>query len=135
MREKWHAIVKRYREEYGIFDDWGMFAYTSSAYKPWGDYLVEIDVGIWEQMFNEENWRAWVNLKREIAEVSLKYGGSITSCHGATREGDAGLVPREMGSAWEVVKRIKRALDPNNVMNPGKQSLDEAYASTNGKQP
>jgi glycolate oxidase len=135
VREEWHAIVDRYIDEYGIFDDWGMFAYTSSAYKPWGDYLVEIDVGIWEQMFNEENWRAWVNLKREIAEVSLKYGGSITSCHGATREGDAGLVPREMGSAWEVVKRIKRALDPNNVMNPGKQSLDEAYASTNGKQP
>src|SRR5215207_2783465 len=135
VREEWHAIVDRYIDEYGIFDDWGMFAYTSSAYKPWGDYLVEIDVGIWEQKFNEENWRAWVNLKREIAEVSLKYGGSITSCHGATREGDAELVPQEMGNAWEVVKRIKRALDPNNVMNPGKQSLDETYASTNGKQP
>jgi len=135
VREEWHAIVDRYIDEYGIFDDWGMFAYTSSAYKPWGDYLVEIDVGIWEQKFNEENWRAWVNLKREIAEVSLKYGGSITSCHGATREGDAELVPQEMGNAWEVVKRIKRALDPNNVMNPGKQSLDETYASTNGRQP
>jgi glycolate oxidase len=32
-----------------------------------------------------------------------------------------------MGSAWPVVKAIKRALDPNNVMNPGKQSFDEAY--------
>jgi glycolate oxidase len=32
-----------------------------------------------------------------------------------------------MGAAWEVVKAIKLALDPNNVMNPGKQSLDEAY--------
>jgi glycolate oxidase len=27
------------------------------------------------------------------------------------------------------MKTIKRALDPNNVMNPGKQSLDEAYES------
>ena len=65
--------------------------------------------------------------KHEIAEVSLKYGGSITACHGATREGDADLVPQEMGGAWPVMKAIKRALDPNNVMNPGKQLLDEAY--------
>ena len=68
-----------------------------------------------------------MSCKREIAEVTLKHGGSITACHGATRAGDAELVPTEMGSAWEVVKGIKRALDPNNIMNPGKQSLDEAY--------
>jgi glycolate oxidase len=127
VREEWHAIVDRYIAEYGIFDDWGMFAYTNGAFKPWADYLVEIDVGIWEQRLDETNWDAWVQCKREISEVSLKYGGSITACHGATREGDAELVPTEMGSSWEVVKRIKRALDPNNVMNPGKQSMDEAY--------
>ena len=127
VREEWHAIVDRYIREYGVFDDWGMFAYTNGAYKPWADYLVEIDVGIWEQKLDDRTWEAWVNCKREISEVSLKYGGSMTACHGATREGDAELVPTEMGSSWEVVKRIKRALDPNNVMNPGKQSMDEAY--------
>jgi glycolate oxidase len=127
VREEWHAIVDRYRREYGIFDDWGMFAYTNGPFKPWADYLVEIDVGIWEQRLDDDTWAAWVRCKREISEVTLRYGGSITACHGATREGDAELVPTEMGSAWEVVKRIKRALDPNNVMNPGKQMLDEAY--------
>jgi glycolate oxidase len=127
VREEWHAIVDRYIREYGIFDDWGMFAYTNGAHKPWGDYLVEIDVGIWEQRLDDSNWAAWVRCKREISEVTLKYGGSITACHGATREGDAELVPTEMGSSWEVVKRVKRALDPNNVMNPGKQMMDEAY--------
>jgi glycolate oxidase len=127
VREEWHAIVERYVERYGIFDDWGMFCYTNGAYKPWADYLVEIDVGIWEQKLDDENWAGWVACKREIAEVALKHGGSITACHGATREGDAELVPTEMGSAWPVVKSIKRALDPNNIMNPGKQMLDEAY--------
>ncbi|HEX2368045.1 MAG TPA: FAD-linked oxidase C-terminal domain-containing protein, partial [Acidimicrobiia bacterium] len=58
---------------------------------------------------------------------ALKYGGSITACHGSTREGDAEYVPQEMGGGFEVMKKIKRALDPNNVMNPGKNMLDSAY--------
>jgi glycolate oxidase len=132
VREEWHAIVAEHIDRYGIFDDWGMYAYTTGAYKPWGDYLVEIDVGIWEQALNDETWAGWVSLKREIAKVSLKYGGSITSCHGATREGDAELVPDELGSAWELTKKIKRMIDPNNIMNPGKQMLDQAYLNSNG---
>ncbi len=127
VSRQWHAIVADLRRRTDVFDDWGMFAYTNGPYKPWADYLVEIDVGIWEQKLDEENWAAWVACKREISEVTLAHGGSITACHGATRAGDAELVPVEMGSAWPVVKAIKRALDPNNVMNPGKQSLDEAY--------
>jgi glycolate oxidase len=127
VRAEWHQIVARYRERYGIFDDWGMFAYTNGAYKPWGDYLVEIDVGIWEQRLDDESWQAWVDCKREITEVTLKYGGSISACHGASREGDVEYVPTELGGAFDVMKQIKRTLDPNNVMNPGKYLLDQAY--------
>ena len=79
------------------------------------------------EKLDDETWAGWVDLKSEIAKVALKYGGSITACHGATREGDADLVPTEMGDAWPVVLAIKRALDPNNVMNPGKYGLDSAY--------
>jgi glycolate oxidase len=130
VREEWHAIVARYIERYEIFDDWGMFAYTNAAYKPWGDYLVEIDVGIWEQRLDDENWAAWLNCKREISEVTLKYGGSISACHGASRAGDVELVPQELGGGFDVMKKIKRALDPNNIMNPGKYLLDTAYDDT-----
>ena len=134
VREKWHAIAKRYIDRYGIFDDWGMFAYTNASYKPWGDYLTEIDIGIWEQELDEESWRGWVQCKREIAEVALEHGGSITACHGATRAGDVELVPQEMGGGFEVMKKIKAALDPNNVMNPGKYLLDQAYEGENGRE-
>lgn len=124
---KWHEIAQRYVEQYDIFDDWGAFQYTNGAHKPWADVLVEIDMGLWEDRMDEESWQAFVSLKREIAQVAIDHGGSMSSCHGATRAGDAELVPTEMGASWEVMKTIKRALDPSNIMNPGKQSLDEAY--------
>ncbi|CAN5704508.1 FAD-linked oxidase C-terminal domain-containing protein [soil metagenome] len=127
VREEWHAIVGRLIDRYPMFDDWGMFAYTNGAFKPWGDYLTEIDVGIWEQELDEESWAAWVECKRDIAAVSLEHGGSISACHGSCREGEVDLVPQELGGGFEVMKEIKRALDPNNIMNPGKYLLDSAY--------
>ena len=127
VREKWHAIADRYIERYGIFDDWGMFAYTNGSHSPYGDYLVEIDIGIWEQELNDENWAAWTACKKEIAQVAIDHGGSITACHGATRAGEVDLVPQELGGAFEVMKSIKRMLDPNNIMNPGKYLFDQAY--------
>jgi glycolate oxidase len=129
VREEWTAIAERYIDKYGIFDNWGIYCYTNAAYKPWGDYLAEIDIGIWEEKLDDETWAGWVDCKSEIAKVSLKYGGSITACHGSTRAGDAELVPEEMGGGWDVMLKIKRALDPNNIMNPGKQMLDQAYES------
>ena len=127
VREEWHAIVERLSECHPVFDDWGMFAYTNGAYKPWGDYLTEIDVGIWEQELDDESWAAWVQAKRDIAEVTVRHGGSISACHGACRAGEVDLVPLELGGQFDVMKKIKRVLDPLNVMNPGKYLLDQAY--------
>jgi glycolate oxidase len=104
-----------------------MFAYTNGAYKPWGDYLTEIDVGIWESKWDDELWAAWVDAKREIARVAIEAGGSISACHGSCREGEVDLVPLELGGGFELMKTIKRTLDPLNVMNPGKYLLDQAY--------
>jgi glycolate oxidase len=127
VREEWHAIADRLIERFDMFDDWGMFAYTNGAYKPWADYLTEIDIGIWELRWDDESWAAWVEAKRDIAEVAIRHGGSISACHGACREGEVDLVPLELGGGFEVMKTIKRALDPLNVMNPGKYLLDQAY--------
>jgi glycolate oxidase len=127
VREEWHAIADRLMERFDMFDDWGMFAYTNGAFKPWGDFLTEIDIGIWELRWDDESWAAWVDAKRDIARVAIEHGGSISAGHGSCREGEVDLLPLELGGGFEVMKRIKRALDPNNVMNPGKYLLDQAY--------
>jgi FAD/FMN-containing dehydrogenase len=45
------------------------------------------------------SWAGWVDLKSEIAKVSLEYGGSITACHGSTRVGDAELSLKRWAAA------------------------------------
>ncbi|HHY67088.1 MAG TPA: FAD-binding oxidoreductase, partial [Alicyclobacillus sp.] len=76
VREKWHAIVKRLTDRYDLFDDWGMFFYSNSPFRGWGDYLVEIDVGINEMEMTPEAWNAWCETKYEIAKVALEHNGS-----------------------------------------------------------
>ena len=56
---------------------------------------------------------------REIHLMALEMGGSLTGEHGI---GTSRLefVAAEHGPAYKVMAQIKRALDPDNIMNPGK---------------
>ncbi len=49
-------------------------------------------------------------------------GGSMEYCHGAGVR-LAGLMEREHGVGLEVMRRLKHALDPGGVLNPGKLGL------------
>ena len=95
VTKAWHEIVADLRRKTDVFDDWGMFAYTSA--NTGVDYLTEIDVGIWEQRLDDAAWAAWVDAKRQIAAVALANNGSISACHGSCREGEVDLVPAGAG--------------------------------------
>ena len=47
------------------------------------------------------------------------FGGTITGEHGVGM-GKLPLMEAEHGAAWAVMGQIKRALDPQNLMNTGK---------------
>lgn len=49
-------------------------------------------------------------------------GGSMEYCHGVGVK-LASLLAREHGHGLEVMRQIKRALDPNGILNPGKLGL------------
>jgi D-lactate dehydrogenase (cytochrome) len=58
-------------------------------------------------------------LSHRIAERALALGGTVTGEHGVGL-GKRGYMQAEHGEAWAVMGEIKRALDPQNLLNPGK---------------
>jgi hypothetical protein len=40
---------------------------------------------------------------------------------------------RQLGGSFEILRRIKRALDPNNIMCPGKLGLGKPAAAKNNR--
>jgi glycolate oxidase len=54
----------------------------------------------------------------EIHHLALRMGGTTTGEHGVG-SARAPYMAEEHGPALEVMRRLKRALDPHNIMNPG----------------
>lgn len=54
-----------------------------------------------------------------VVEYALKRGGTCTGEHGVG-VGKLKYQKAEHGAAYELMKKIKRALDPHNLFNPGK---------------
>ena len=102
--------------------------HTNNPFKPWGDYILSMDLFMPETELDDAKWKAFLELDRKMSEVVLQHNGSITACHGATRPGQAELIPTELRNGmYDMMKIMKRTLDPNNIMNPGKFGLDSAY--------
>ncbi|MGQ9582257.1 MAG: FAD-binding and (Fe-S)-binding domain-containing protein [Thermoplasmatota archaeon] len=72
----------------------------------------------------------WEKIRRvgtELIELAVRLGGTVTAEH-ATGRSKAPFIRRELGEAVEVMASIKRALDPEGILNPGKMGLFERDA-------
>lgn len=92
--------------EYGIWTQPELFS------------VVMVDVALTER-------RAMANMEGAVNELLMlaqDFAGSMEYCHGVGVR-LAHLMERELGQGLEVMRRIKEALDPDNIMNPGKLAL------------
>ncbi len=58
-------------------------------------------------------------LSHRMVERALRLGGTSTGEHGIG-SGKLDYMEAEHGEAWQVMGEIKRAMDPDNILNPGK---------------
>ncbi len=73
---------------------------------------------------NKDEWGKVKKVADELISIPMKYSGTVTAEHGVGRA-RAPFLDKEHGYAVEIMRKIKKALDPNNILNPGKLSLDE----------
>lgn len=60
-----------------------------------------------------------LDLSKRMTKRALELGGTVTGEHGVGM-GKLDYMAAEHGDGWGVMAEIKRALDPGNLMNPGK---------------
>jgi glycolate oxidase len=70
---------------------------------------------------DEQEWRNKLpGLMKDIYKAAVSYGGAISGEHGIGFAKKAYL-PLQMSQAQlNVLKSVKLAFDPNNILNPGK---------------
>jgi glycolate oxidase len=68
---------------------------------------------------SKTSWENGEKAVKEIFDAVLELGGTVTGEHGVAIS-KAPYMQRERPTALATMKAIKQALDPNNIMNPGK---------------
>ncbi len=74
-------------------------------------------------MRSRDEWDRLKPAADELADFALEMGGTITAEHGSGLA-RAPYMEKQLGPALEVMRAIKKALDPNNILNPGKMGLE-----------
>jgi glycolate oxidase len=71
----------------------------------------------------KDEWDKIEVVGKELVDLALSLDGTVTAEHG-TGMAKAPFIGQELGEGLEVMKKIKEALDPNNILNPGKMGLE-----------
>lgn len=78
--------------------------------------------GLFSLVYSGGGVAAMAEAHAQLLALAQDAGGAMEYCHGVGLR-LAPLMRREHGSGLSVLQRIKRELDPNGIMNPGKLGL------------
>jgi len=72
---------------------------------------------------NREEWAELKEIGKEFIDLALRHKGTLSAEHGLGMA-KASFIVKELGPSHELMKTIKKSVDPNNILNPGKMGFD-----------
>ena len=85
-----------------------------------GDGNIHLNLSQPEGADTQEFLARWDELRRAVYQVVVDLNGSISAEHGIGRLNLAANLRTKSEVEIDLMRRVKRALDPDNVMNPGR---------------
>jgi len=73
-----------------------------------------------------KQWEGVRGLSEELMEITMKYEGTISAEHGIGISKSPFILKERGEVSHQVMLDIKKAIDPHNIMNPGKMGFDES---------
>jgi glycolate oxidase len=74
---------------------------------------------------NKAEWNTVRKIAEDFIDLTLRLDGTLTAEHGVGMA-KSPYIRLELGESHQVMKDIKRALDPHNILNPGKLGFDDS---------
>ena len=114
----YESVMRRVREEFAHADDLTMLgAHSSHSYQTGTNLYFVYDYDITVEP-RQEITEYHQPLNAIVVEEALRLEGSMVHHHGIGKYRTP-WTDQEHGSATELLRRLKSALDPNGIMNPG----------------
>ena len=74
---------------------------------------------------SKAEWNTVRKIAHDFIDLTLRFNGTLTAEHGVGMA-KSPYIRMQLGESHQVMKEIKEALDPNNILNPGKMGFDDS---------
>jgi glycolate oxidase len=81
-----------------------------------------LHVALFIDVMDPEQWERLREAVDQIHRTAIELGGTVSSEHGIGLA-RAQYMEEQLGAALEVMRVVKKALDPKDILNPGKMAL------------
>ncbi|MDQ1238012.1 MAG: glycolate oxidase [Thermodesulfobacteriota bacterium] len=72
-----------------------------------------------------DHWERVKKIALEFIDMTLRYKGTVSAEHGVGMA-KSPYIGRQLGESLKVMEDIKKTIDPNNILNPGKMGFDDS---------